>query len=98
MLGGDHSNPQMNDYEKFSMIQPSKMLEENLMLTIDKNEVLFQVAQEHQSQLSTRFISIDLVQKKFKIWSPNFDACVLTKKNPFTMHNLHKAGLDKAKA
>ena len=56
------------------------------------------MAQEHQSQLSTRFISIDLVYKKFKIWSPNFDACVLTKKNPFTMHNLHKSGIDKEKA
>lgn len=40
MYGGDHPLA----YEKFSMIQPSKMLEENLMLTIDKNEVLFQVA------------------------------------------------------
>ena len=68
-----------NDYEKFSRVQPSRILEENLIFTIDGNEILFQVAQEVQQQLQTRFISIDLYQKSFKIWSPNFEQCVLSK-------------------
>ena len=72
-----------NDYEKFAKIKPSATFEENLILTQDKNEVVFQVAEEVSQNLQTRYVTVDLMSKTMRVWSPNFDQ-FLSKKNPYT--------------
>lgn len=42
---------QPNDYEKFAKIKPNSTFEENLILTHDKNEIVFQVAEEVSQNL-----------------------------------------------
>ena len=70
-------------HEKFAKSRPHSTLEENLLWSTDKNDIIFCVAQEFQSVLETRYISLDLNTKSLNLWSLNFEQCVLTKRNPF---------------
>jgi len=73
----------MGTFEKFADLNPSKILEENMVIARDGSEVLFKVAKEEYQETNKIYISLDLVNGQLKQWPKMFEDRVLSDSNPY---------------
>ena len=74
----------------FANVEPTKILEENLILSNDGSEVVFLVAEELQQHYYNQYISLDLMTEQLKRWSKDFEENILVK-NPYNQLSKHSS-------